>query len=612
MRLSRLLPSIGLAVTSVSVYAVSARSSGGTLHVNEMPVWTYRTGAASSRAAAAASALRSISSSGEVRVKALRSSHRIHVGGRLVATISAAEASAQGGSRAWVASLWASSLRKALALPPLWLESQQVRLGVGGSTTVKLYGSAAARAAVSIPNSGLLKAELRPGALFVRAIDLGDASVVVRSGQSQLALKVSVLPAASAFPQSLAAWTSGLPASESAVRGSVETAIATQLKRYPGTSVTVDFPTIGSLAMGSATSVAVRVKVTGEGCFPAEGVANVTVRNEPLPRIRDAHLWYSNHPENLKGPGALFAADLEPESPARLLYHHINQAPFGMVLQTQILNESNRSARLFVIPGDAQPDKNPVLAGTRAADQFLRGWLQLSGEIVEIPPRSRMLLSFRRLSPQETGSGLCLLRLLRGGPEKVSVRVDARPSFGASGTWLRALQSPTPWRVLGLLPLAPDSVSERVASNHVYPDPFRAEEVAYQVGGKYGFVRIGQAAIPRADGEASLSGNFGVLYSIRATMENPSEKAADVEIAFESSAGYTGALFVVNGRLMPPTFLQPKGEISLVKARLEPGEKREYLLLTLPMSGSSYPATLSVRPVTAPLSFGSDVRGVLP
>jgi hypothetical protein len=70
-----------------------------------------------------------------------------------------------------------------------------------------------------------------------------------------------------------------------------------------------------------------------------------------------------------------------------------------------------------------------------------------------------------------------------------------------------------------------------------------------------------------------------------------------LECVFEASAGYSGALFVVNGEYIRTPLLQPKQEIQIAKVRLEPGGSKTYIVLTVPLSGSSYPATLAFRPV---------------
>ena len=262
-----------------------------------------------------------------------------------------------------------------------------------------------------------------------------------------------------------------------------------------------------------------------------------------------------------------------------------------------MVNDSDTPARVLVIPGDSGPDKNPVQAGIVAAEALVRGWVSYSGEIVELPARSTTPLSLRRFGPQETVSGLCSLRLLEGGPDSIQVRTDARvPAYGdfrLPGT----LASSTPWRIMGPRTLTSMERASAPPTFHVYPNPFKTQEVVYRVGGRFGFARIGQSPISSADQQRNLDGNFGVFYTIHTRFENPTDVATDVEIVFEASAGYSGALFVVNGEVRRTPLLQSKGEFRVARVRLAPGETRELTLMTVPLSGSSYPVTLTVRPL---------------
>ncbi|HEY0868128.1 MAG TPA: hypothetical protein VGE01_12155, partial [Fimbriimonas sp.] len=245
-------------------------------------------------------------------------------------------------------------------------------------------------------------------------------------------------------------------------------------------------------------------------------------------------------------------------------------------------------------PGDASPDPNPVLAGIVAAEMYVKNWMHGSGEIVTIPPRQTVPLSLRRVSPNETMSGLCSLRLVEG-PESLLVRTDAYPPFPVSGKWSDALRSTTPWRETGSNPVNDYDLAAYTISNHVYPDPQKAEQTwTYRVGGRHQFVRIGEKAISRQDNSGVLDGNFGVFYRIKADVENPTDKVASVDLHFIPSAGYSGAIFIMDGNLMRTPLLQPQTPWRITQLKLAPGERQSIRLMTIPLSGSSYPATLKI------------------
>jgi len=226
--------------------------------------------------------------------------------------------------------------------------------------------------------------------------------------------------------------------------------------------------------------------------------------------------------------------------------------------------------------------------------------------VLTVPPKTRIPLALRRLAPQETMSGLCSLWLLEDGPSKLEVRVQAHAPLTQAALLAGQFQSETPWRHVSPSPLDPKAV-EGVEFEHVYPNPFRNAQLAYLVGGKYGFVRIGEKAISRADQNGSLSGNFGVLYRIEVAADNPTEVTSDLELLFEASAGYSGALFVLNGGVMRTPLLQPKTSARILRIKLEPGQTKRFDLYTMPLSGSSYPATVILRPVELGSSVAADL-----
>jgi hypothetical protein len=271
-----------------------------------------------------------------------------------------------------------------------------------------------------------------------------------------------------------------------------------------------------------------------------------------------------------------------------------------------LVNDTDSPARVLIESGDAKPDKNPVLAGLLAAEQFIHHWMTNSGEVIFIAPRSSAPISLRRLMPGETVSGLCALRLI-DGPDSLLLRADAIPPFDTDARWTAAINSAAPWRYVGSTKLTFYDTQPTVTSIHIYPDPFKQENVDYQVGARYGFVRIGQKPISNTSQDRALEGNFGVIYNIKANLTNPTNAPADVEIVFEASAGYAGALFIVNGQVHRTPPLPPKATNQLIVVHLDPGASKTVNLMTIPHSGGSYPATVTIRPVQDESRFRASI-----
>lgn len=598
MTSTRALLSLG-PVFALASFAFGSHSvsRGGDLYVNGVHILTLRTGGASSRAAALARSLQAAGSGTAVSVRSTRRTSTIRIGSATL-SISKAEAAASGSTPSALASTWANNLRAALALPPVKVLASEQKVPLGGTREIRLVGSKAHVAIWRVLPPGFVELKRNEGGVTVKGRTLGSGTIVFSANGTDADAHVDVLPLAAAFPQNLSANVSGLPAHRDIVAGAIEAAVRTKLKTSDDVRLKIEIPTLQPLDAGRARTVDVFVKAEAPGAFPTSGVARVAVRNLGLGFAQEGELWYSNHPENVTAPGTLMTGALNSEKPVRLLYHHVNESPMGLYVQVEVANRSSETARLLVIPGDSEPRRNPVLAGIVAAERFLRRWLDASGEVVEVPPNSRVPIALRRLAPKETMSGLCCLWLLDGGPSNVDVRVHAQPPTTPEATLAGLVNDESPWRFVSPLSLRA-AIANEPPFEHVYPDPFKAAELRYEVGGKHGFVRIGQNPIARLDQNGSLDGNFGVLYRIASFAENATAQPADLEVAFEASAGYSGALFVLNGEVIRTPLLQPKTSVRILKMRLSPGQSKRFDLMTLPLSGSSYPATLMLRPIGA-------------
>ncbi|MEQ1823004.1 MAG: hypothetical protein ABL949_10875 [Fimbriimonadaceae bacterium] len=575
--------------------ALSVKAVGAAVYVNEQHVLTLKAGRNEERAQVVANSFRKIAAGATLFLKKRdKNTYEIFEGERVVLTVTKAESVAQDSSAADLAGLWLGRLRAALALPALTLSDTSVRVGLDGKATVKLEGYLAAKAVVTIQDSDLVSLTRSANELSIVGRQLGQTTITATVGSVSKSARVSVLPVATKFPQTLTISVTGDPANGDTIKSAVEGAMWTRFEVLDSAAYEFAVPAIPGLGFSQHTTIPVSVTASAPNALPAKGVVNVIVKNESISYRAESELWYSNHPENVQQPGNLFGASLRNGEAVRMLYHHINDSPAGIVLMVQAVNPTMQPARLLIIPGDSKPDKNPVLAGIVAAEQLLKSWVKFSGEVVTIPPMSSIPISMRRLAPQETASGLCYLRLI-DGPAEITVRTDAAASSPADGRSALAMQTTMPWQRLGAAPLDA-RLGIAAKSPFVYPWPFKTQSVDYSVGGRHAFVRIGQVPISTVNGEG-LDGNFGVFYSIEANCANPGSESADLEVVFEASAGYSGALFVLNGEVKRTPLLQPKEEVLVAKIKLAAGEKRRFALMTVPLSGSSYPATIVIRPV---------------
>ncbi|MGV3614978.1 MAG: hypothetical protein ACO1SV_06545 [Fimbriimonas sp.] len=593
---------VALALFPVCARAISARADGATLLVNESRVLTLKGTVAGygpdQRASLAAKRLMAIQMPVELKVTRAKTAHLLVANGNTILQIDPSDAKAYASTTAALAVRWRGAVEQALSLPPLRLSKGSATLAPGRAEGFELIGSEAQGAAVSSSDPQVAVVERAPGGLTVRGVGVGEATVSVLGATGEATIAVKVLPLAASFPQTLSAEVVGVPTSPETIAATVRGAIQTGLAAQPSATLSIANFETAALGIGETRTVKVRVKAEAAEAFPAEGDVLVRVVNLGLAKAAETELWYCNDPEQVKAPQELFRATLAAGRPARMLYHHINDTGAPLELQVNVLNGSTLPARVAIIPGDAKPHRNPVVAGLDAADVFLREWLGGSGEVVTIPPGTSLPLALRKLAHLDTASGLCYLRLLPGGPASLKVVTIATEPTLLDTPTAKPYGSPTPWRESRPREIGAPVQRPGPETTHVYPDPFKTESVTYRVGGNFGFFRVGQKPIPRKNSGRGLDGNFGVVYRVAARAENPTNLPANVEVVFESSAGYSGALFVVDGQIRKVSPLQPKGEVQLARFRLEPGQSRDVSILTIPLSGSSYPATLVVRPVS--------------
>ncbi len=600
MRMTLAVGLVCLVMQSGSGLSPDARADGGDLYVNQVKVLSLRSvngGVPASEVAAKAAERIGKAAAGERAAAEVKGgASLISMGGRPVLSVSKAEAKAQLSDLKALGELWAGAINRALDLPALALTTERIVIPLGGTRSVAGLGAGFRVAKYSVADKSVAGVTVGNGELILKGLARGQTMIEGKYGESMVNLEVTVLPVAATLPQSVTAQVMGQPASADVVESAVATAARTRLGMADGSRVTVGEFKVNPLMSGMVSRVSVPVSVSAPGHFPVSGNVSVMVSNIGSGRVFEDLLWYSNNPENLLDVGPLYWGDLKRGQPVRLLAHHYNKTSRPMVVQYVLANGSDFPASVAVIMGDAAPDKDPTKVGYRAGNEFFKSWLGHSAEVVQVPPRSVVPLIMRRLAPVDTMSALGTLRLLSGDCEELALIGVNRWSSELPEFWEASLQRARPWQYS--VPLALDSFDLSIAGSgkDVFVNPLRQISFEYEHGGKFAFIRIGQEAIESVDGGQRLLGNFGVHYLIEGTIANPSDRKQKVEVVFEASAGYSGAIFTVNGQYVDAALLQTKQKFSLLEVTLEPGETRNVRIQTVPLSGAHYPATITVRP----------------
>jgi hypothetical protein len=586
---------IGIFLLCSRPSAAEAHAKGTVVYLNAVPVLDIRVSKSSEVAAVIAKRLRTVEDDAVVKTIQNPLGVTIRVGEATVLLVSAEEAQRHGVGLNALAEKWSSNIRDALALPVLKFSDEYLKLPLNSAKRISLVGSLASTATVNSSDDTVVKVKPSDDGYELKCVGIGDALIRATSGNAARTLAISIRPVAGVFPQAFVAELTGNPAFGSTVSGMVAACIKTRVICIPGTTCSFIPVQADALGKGQSRTFDVRVRLRAKEAFDSVGNVQITVKNISVPTLEDTELWYSNVPESVHTVGSLFSSFLKPNAPIRLLYHHVNASTLPLILRVEAVNDSEETARVLITPGDSKPDKNPVRAGMTAAHQFLSYLSTQGGEILALPPHTTVPISVRLLSPKETMSGLCDLRLLSGPPE-VQIRTDALPAFELVGSWYDASLSSTPWRETGTHAINDYDRSSYEPSLHIYPNPNKSEQMDYTVGGRSGFLLLGEKPISGTDHTTNLDGNFGVIYRIKAIIKNPMPQSADIDLVFEASAGYMGGIFLVDGKMVQTPLLSPKGEARLGRYHLPVGGSRTIDIITLPVSGGSYPATLFLRP----------------
>jgi hypothetical protein len=407
--------------------------------------------------------------------------------------------------------------------------------------------------------------------------------VRVEADGAAITLSVRVMKYAATLAPVPIAEVTGRPAPAALVREAAEACYRDGLRLEPGARVRLlrapraegpeGLRPPHRLAPGRSASIVFPVSITGVGYLPVETRVRVAVRNRRL-NPRETHtLLYSNKPEEVREPRLLYLGALDPDAPARLLYHHVNAGSGPLRLNIDVYNTGGEEARLHVMAGTAGPALQPVTAGHQAGVRYLQASLREVGRILVVPAGARRSLLLATMPKEYTVSGLFGLRVL--SPGRLLVRVAAEPVDATPGAM---------------------TVTARQLSPEVYPSPRKTVEASYRVGERWAFVNLGRRPIPAREGDGRLAGNYGVLYDISLSLENPKAEEQTVRVLLSPDAGAARGVFLIDGQLIEAPPVEPPQEALLASFTMKPAERRTLKIRAMPVGGSAYPVSLVVRP----------------
>lgn len=512
--------------------------------------------------------------------------HRAQVvaGSQLICVATQADAKAAGTSAAALASIWVNRLKELFAMPPVEVKPSRLTVPEGERRFAQVGGVIAGAAEVESKDPSVAAAVYDPTkkAVVVTGLRVGVCKVIVSKQGFTAELTVEVKRYAARIARTAAAEVTGNPAPAAIVRAAASDTASAAVILEPGASAEYGEPKLPEedLPLGAKIRVIVPVRASGENLLPIELSVPVDIVNRRLPQVPTKSLLYSNEPERISRFGLLFSADLGLNERQRLFFHHINVLGKPLRLKVEVLNAGQTDAQVHSVIGTSEPRVDPVDAGYRAGVSFIRDFLVDAGRIYNLPPRSRLALYTQTLDHMRTASGICDLRVLQG--EGVYVRVLAEP-----------IDQKGP-AVGQTAPISDGDIPSSLSA-HIYESPTKLVEAKYVVGERWQFIRIGKFAITNNSGDRYLYGNYGVIYEIKITVENPTSTAKTIQIDFEPTAGAASGIFIIDGKFLSVKTVVPPQEFNIAKLKLEAGQTRHITIKTMPTGGSAYPATIVVR-----------------
>jgi len=425
-------------------------------------------------------------------------------------------------------------------------------------------------------------------AVRVKGLNVGKSGVIVKCGEFEKRVQVVVQRYAT-YPQSVAlrvVVTGHHPPSwliSQAAREVVRKGIVLE----PGADVTrIDvFSSNTEARPGQVTRVPVRVVAEGEGLIAAQVDTQVEVENRVLPEADTTEIMYSNHPEHVTKYQDLFTGWLtRRKGSIRLLYHHQNDMKKKIGFTVDIANLSSAPATLHMIQGISTPSEDPVMVGYTAGFRFLENYGNTNGRIINIPPATHRAVVTQPLPAGCTASGILEFRVLEGNP--LLVRVVAEPEID------RSRDNPDNPDIS----IISADLSSIKPSLEVYANPSQHLEATYSAGKPWLFLRLGQKGLKHESEKMELFGNYGVIYDIKLTLKNSLEVPQNTEVAFEATAGPVRGVFYVDDKLTKIGVIDVPQEARICEVTIPAKGKRVVNLRTMPLAGSSYPATIIVRP----------------
>jgi hypothetical protein len=417
-------------------------------------------------------------------------------------------------------------------------------------------------------------------ALYITGVAVGTTTVTVSDSRGvSLDIAVRVAFAAGTVAESIPLRVTGDPASAAFVRDSaVQAAIAAATLR-PGARIYVppDAPSVRSdLSTDNRTVIDVPVQILGDAYITVNGTTRVAVENYAFPRLAPSQLLVSDYPERLTADGVLFNATIDRAHSQRFLYYHFNPStePPRRIL-VKATNTGAVPAVVHMLSSLAGPGSNEMEIGHNATKGFLIRARRNEGTLITIPPNGTVNIVNHNLPPSTIVNGILQLREITGDPLNIAVvaqHADAPLDQTAESATLLA--------------------GGALHARGVYPVPEFFSEYTFFTDAPPLEIPIGQLPLPNLREGEALSGDYGVMQSVRVVIVNTSKFGQAIALYANPRGGMATGTFIIDDTLVQAHRLSAYSRYKIWQETIAPGTYRTLRIQTMPEGGSSYPLRL--------------------
>ncbi len=466
-------------------------------------------------------------------------------------------------------------------LPPIVVSPAQPSVEPGRTVLVRVNSAAGVITVSSADEkSATVAVDQQQRAIYITGVTVGTTTITVGDSRGvTLDFSVRVAYAAGTIADSIPLRVTGDPASASFVRdAAVQAAIAATTMR-PGARIYVppDSPSVRSdLGTDNRTTIDVPIQILGNDYITVNGTTRVSVENFAFPRLPPSQLLVSDYPEKLTADGVLFTATIDRAHSQRFLYYHYNPGtePARRIL-LKATNTGSSPAVVHMLSSLAGPGSNEMEMGHNATKGFLIRARRNEGTVITIPPNSTMNIVNHNLPPNAIVNGILQLREITGDPLAITLlaqHADAPLDQAAESATL----------------LSGGAAHARGA----YPVPEFFSEYTFYTDAPPLEIPIGQLPLPNLRQGEALSGDYGVMQSMRIVIVNTSKFGQAIALYANPRGGAATGTFIIDDTLVQAHRLSAYSRYKIWQETIAPGTYRTLRIQTMPEGGSSYPLRL--------------------